>query len=407
MNRKQIKGIVVKVTDTHTVILCEDGTFKNIHRATTDPVPLLGQPFSYTEKRRSSFRWIPLAAVVAVLLLAVVAYSLLPFGLHQPAYIVAVDINPSMEIYATQDLEVVDVHPLNDDAEQIVHELDWQGQSVLHMIQQVVEVSIEKRYLHAQEEALVTVSVINEQDETFSADDLDITSEIESIVKLLFEEHHLTGMVSVMEATPAIYEEAKQLNLSVNQYRVYEQLLAKGLVQHPDQIRDKSVAELIWMEKERYEKDVHNKDIQHQNQKRKNQQPPDKKSGQFPSRPDQDQIRPDVPAHDIRDKQESLPSGPKDRLKEQSPSPGQDNGSSRSPAPVQNQPPKAEPKNESSNQGKQENNRSDQREQRVQHVPEKPDKNDQSPPPKEPKEEMPDEGQDNNRPSTPELNKTE
>ncbi|EGL83781.1 hypothetical protein CathTA2_0650 [Caldalkalibacillus thermarum TA2.A1] len=389
MNRKQIKGIVVKVTDTHTVILCEDGRFKNIPRATHDPVPLLGQPYSYSEKRRSSFRWILLAAVVAALLLAIVAYNLVPLGSHQPVYIVAVDINPSMEIYATQDLEVVDVHPLNDDAEQIVHELDWQGQSVLHMIQQVVKASIKKRYLHAGEEALVTVSVINEQDETFAADDPDVTSEIESIVRLLFKEHHLTGMVSVMEATPALYEEAKQLNLSVNQYRVYEQLLVKGLVQHPDQIRGKSVAELI-----RMEKDIHEKDLE-------NQKPANKNTEDSTGKPDQKQMGPNVPAHDMRDKQESIPSQPKDRLKEQRPSPEQGEGSSRSPAPIQNQPSESEQKGAGSHQGKQENNRSDQREQREQPVPEKPDQHDQPLPPKEPREEKPEEGKGSNKPAAP------
>ena len=93
------------------------------------PIPLIGQHISYKEPvqhRRVRLRaTLTALASVAVFLLAIsAAYFLLPLPPPQAAHIVAVDINPSLELETDEEWTVIAIRPLNEEAKGLMKSLD-------------------------------------------------------------------------------------------------------------------------------------------------------------------------------------------------------------------------------------------------------------------------------------------
>jgi hypothetical protein len=282
---------VVEVTEKYTILLCRDGTFRNIPRSQAAPFPLIGQIVTYSDQTQERKRhlWAKLTALAsaAVLLLALTtAYLFLPLESTQAAHIVAVDINPSLEMEADEKWKVIAIRPLNDDAKYLIATLDWEEQPVTDVIRQVVEQSVLAGYLRAGEEALVSVSVIDRDKEEIQSDpssespvsNQPISNEIETTVQKTLSNHAIVGTVEVVKEKSTNYDQAKQANLSVNKYRVYESLAKTGVIRSPDEVKEKSMAELKQLEKKNHEKkgikDKKSKDKK--NDKRKHSKPIDR-----------------------------------------------------------------------------------------------------------------------------------
>ena len=138
MKEKTIDGIVVKVTDKSIVLLCADGKFNNVPRDHSSQIPRLGQKFSHLEKQRSSsFNYIRYLSIATILMLAIVAYTILPLGINT-AYIIAMDINPSIEMTLDKDLRVQDIYGLNEDGRQLVEALDAKGLHLYMVIDEII-----------------------------------------------------------------------------------------------------------------------------------------------------------------------------------------------------------------------------------------------------------------------------
>src|SRR5690606_29132632 len=126
-------------TKKSIVLLCRDGTFRTIPRSPHSPLPLIGQHLTLDESLRHGrvrLRAAPAAlASVAVFLLAIsAAYFLLPFDSPQAAHIVAVDINPSLELETDEKWTVIAVRPLNEEARGLVKSLDWKNRPLTRVL---------------------------------------------------------------------------------------------------------------------------------------------------------------------------------------------------------------------------------------------------------------------------------
>lgn len=123
------KGIVIKVTSDHIVLMCDGGMFKNVPRNKTD-IPELGQRYEYKEKRRwTGFSGLHYLAMASILFLSVIGYTLFSSSVEE-VYVVSVDINPSVEIYADENFSILSIHGLNKDGQKIIENIDHKRKKI-------------------------------------------------------------------------------------------------------------------------------------------------------------------------------------------------------------------------------------------------------------------------------------
>ncbi|MBM7603959.1 hypothetical protein JOC75_001932 [Metabacillus crassostreae] len=233
MKYSTYKGIVVKITDLHLVILQDNGRYKNVPKNAIKQVPLLGQSISYVEKA-SSLSWVPYISVAALLFLSFISYSI--FQSVKPSYLLVIDINPSLELEVSDKGEVIDLRALNEDGEKIVSSIEDYDRNVLHMIDSIVKDAKKKGYLA--KNPIITTSLISLEEDDITLHVKEINDALTSYV----QGEHVE--VEVKEAALVEYKEAKKLNLSVNYYQQYQVLIEKELVEDLNDIKGKTMVEL-------------------------------------------------------------------------------------------------------------------------------------------------------------------
>lgn len=225
-----MRGVVMKMTENQIVVLCEDGKFRNIaHR---NPMPELGEtiviPERYLQqpKRPAAARNLfgrRIAAIAASLLLLIGATFLLrALGVftpdHAAAAIVAIDINPSVELWVDEAGTVKRVSLVNDDAEWLLEKKELIGLSVYEATQAIIAKAREQGYLDPQtEHKYVLVSVVDLGKSAFTVDEQKLIASDQDV------------KVQVYNVSSAEKEKARETGLTVNKYIVYEQAKQMGV----------------------------------------------------------------------------------------------------------------------------------------------------------------------------------
>jgi len=101
---ENITGTVVKLTEKYIVLIMPDGSFKNVNRS-KEQVPLIGEQFTF-RATVPIYRWAAIAA--AFLIFAICIKLCIPLlDNSRTAYIIALDINPSIEIQTDNKLRIL------------------------------------------------------------------------------------------------------------------------------------------------------------------------------------------------------------------------------------------------------------------------------------------------------------
>lgn len=244
MRTKNIDGIVIKVTQNNIVLLCENGTFKNVPLTLTDQVPMLGQHFSYAEKRQLNLNLMKYLSIASVLVLTILAYTFIPLGNKDSAYIIAMDINPSIEITLDKNLIVQEISGLNSDGEDLIEYMQVPNQQLFDVTEKIIKTAKEKGYFQYKEDALVSITVIS-LNEDLKPLEIDIEEELNQS----FNDNNIVSGLVVSLGSKELYQEAKKLNVSVNKIVLYKELYAQGKVQSPQEVREKTILQLREMKK--------------------------------------------------------------------------------------------------------------------------------------------------------------
>ncbi|MFC0558328.1 anti-sigma-I factor RsgI family protein [Halalkalibacter alkalisediminis] len=247
MKKEIINGTVVKVTETQIVLITEEGSFKNVPKLKTE-VPLIGQAYSYTENKMINKRWLPYSAMAVALLFLIFTSLTFPFGgSAEEAFIITIDINPSIEVATDDQYQVIRVEGLNEDGQNILADLQLEN-DLSDVLRQILEKTINSGYVQV-EEPLIATSVVPLEKESE-----EMISLLEEVIYVSLEEHHVVSEVIISNEKIEMYEEAKEHNLSLNYYKEYKVLEASGVVKDQAEIKGKTLAELKRMEnKERKE----------------------------------------------------------------------------------------------------------------------------------------------------------
>lgn len=248
----------MEVQEDKVIVMCQDGTFVNVPRKEHD-MPVIGEFVSYRMKKSPLLHWngklaLPLVSITAILLLVIFNYPFSPT--NQQAYILAIDINPSMEVVLDEDFKVLDIVGLNEDANRVIADLDVEGKNIGTAINEIVVQLIDENYLSQDTSANVTTTLIDlqETDQGGLSKDADIVKELfsESFIK-----NHVSGNIEVYQEKEKYYQEAKGVSLSINSYRLYQQMIENEEEVELEEAQKKPIKELNQMAEKSKEIEKH------------------------------------------------------------------------------------------------------------------------------------------------------
>ncbi|MBU5442041.1 anti-sigma factor domain-containing protein [Paenibacillus sp. MSJ-34] len=236
-----MRGVVMKMTENQIVVLCDDGKFRNIaHR---NPMPELGETIDIPErylqqpKRPAAARNLlgrRIATIAASLLLLIGATFLLrALGVftpdHAAAAMIAIDINPSVELWVNDAGTVKQVSLVNDDAEWLLRKKELIGLSVYEATQAIIAKAREQGYLDPlTEHKYVLVSVVDLGKSAFTVDEQKLIASDQDVKVQVYN-------VSLTEK-----EKAQETGLTVNKYIIYEQAKQMGVDLDVEELHSRS-----------------------------------------------------------------------------------------------------------------------------------------------------------------------
>ncbi|MGG6311707.1 anti-sigma-I factor RsgI family protein [Paenibacillus macerans] len=236
-------GTVMKITEKSIVVLCEDGTFRNLPRPSV--LPGLGDkiPVTVTERptgaRKRSFKaariaW-PAAASILLLLGIVILLNFMPRSTG-PLTVVAIDINPSIELGVASTGKVEEVKLVNDDAKSFVTKRQLEGKTFDEAVGQIIIEAEKQGFLEAGTAKtwiwMTLVPPENNDNPAFAIDRSSIA--IKDSYKL-----------ELFTATPEQVKKAAEADLSINKYLVYEQAEAQGVQLDIAELRTHSIVSVL------------------------------------------------------------------------------------------------------------------------------------------------------------------
>lgn len=239
MVRKE--GIIVKVTRSHIVLMCSDDTFKNVRRSGTS-IPLLGERFVYEERKLSPSLFMYAGAACALL---IIAFALNWFQVVnlQPAYIVCLDINPSLEIQTGRDLKVSKLDVLNESGAALAAGIQYEGKKLPEVLDLILEECTRQLYLKKEEKGLIAVTVIS----LGKAAELK-ENQVRNFVDRALVKREISADIITARENRTVLEEARHLGVSVNKYRLYKDLAVMGIPLTIEEIKGKTIKEMLGLE---------------------------------------------------------------------------------------------------------------------------------------------------------------
>lgn len=216
----ETKGIVMRVTDQHMVVMCDDGKFRNL--PLPKEIPGVGEyvVVPLQRKKRISF-WVSVAAAFFIFLLGSIQWNHLQTKTY---YVVAIDINPSFELYLDSAAQIIRTEPLNQDAVHLLHDLQLKKLTLNEAIPQLIKKSIDLGYISKEKKNLIMVSIIKVQDK---ASEISPRS-VESLIAKTFQSKSINGYLKVDVTNESEYKESKQEGLSLNKWLLIHEAKKKG-----------------------------------------------------------------------------------------------------------------------------------------------------------------------------------
>ncbi|MBE3555060.1 MAG: hypothetical protein IMW85_08770 [Thermicanus sp.] len=231
---KKGKGIVLKLEQDGMILLGQDGGF--YRRPLPHPLPLLGEELEYEieeelaplnegiagKRGLPGIRRFPLRRLaVAVLLLLIFAGSLFFRPITpEAAYVVALDINPNLELYVDRQDRVQKVIAYDEETNRFLEGLTLKGTNITEAVGEITAKAKAKGYLQ-KPDARVVATVVPLKSEVKKEEILTKIGEV-----LTAGEEN--GKVILTSADPKNLDEAHKKDLPVYKYAVLQYLEKSG-----------------------------------------------------------------------------------------------------------------------------------------------------------------------------------
>ncbi|MFZ5825578.1 MAG: anti-sigma factor domain-containing protein [Bacillota bacterium] len=223
------KGILLEVEGRTGVVLTPKGEFKRV------PLPRrgafdVGDEVDYEEKNGLRWGWVAAAAAVLLMLLSPFGYQ--TYTLAQPAALVLIDINPSIELTVNGKQQVIGARGLNADGEAVLEAITWWKRPVDEVTREITAEAVAEGRLDPGSESsaiVVAVAPVGEREipeKVASAIVNRSRAAVQSEVQVQAEAkgQEPKTQVAAMEVTKEEVKQAKEQGLTVPRLVILEEV---------------------------------------------------------------------------------------------------------------------------------------------------------------------------------------
>lgn len=235
----KVRGMVVKIKDSHVLVLASDGTYHKVSRAHHKSARVGSEiEFSTTNWHRF-LKPVVLAASILVFALSL---SMFRDAFIQPAFAyVSLDINPSVELEVDPDLKVISARPLDKEAEKLLSEIKITGQPLYTSVNTILDEAVDEGFLKTDQKNYVLSTVTLKKASPKDADYEALAGEL----SLAAENKGVEVELLVLAADSQLHKEAKTKGVSAGKLFVYRQAVTSGQSVTLDQVKENSITNLV------------------------------------------------------------------------------------------------------------------------------------------------------------------
>ncbi|MFA5524486.1 MAG: anti-sigma factor domain-containing protein [Tissierellales bacterium] len=242
-----MRGIVMEKSKDGLILMTGDGQFLEIKNY-LKPAEI-GQEIEVNNNsiHKATIYKRVTSIAAAIILFLTGGYGI--FGYNTVYGYVDVDINPSVELSYNLYKRVIGVRGLNDDGETIlVHVKDYKNKPIEIVVNKIIDSAVKENYINENRENAVLVTITENNNQV---NDEKILEEIDSHIK----DSSFEAEVLVIKSDKESYENAKKDSISPGRAKLIEKATVDNSQINPDDIKDKSIKEIMSIIKENKEEE--------------------------------------------------------------------------------------------------------------------------------------------------------
>lgn len=219
-----MKSIVLEIRNNEAVILSDDGAVSRVKNRNYE----IGQVIILKQKKTFKSKFIACAAglVAAMAISTTGAYAY-----YTPTSYVSLDVNPSIEYSVNMFDRVLTVKAVNDDAKEIVIDLDLKHKDITKAVEKTIDELIAAGYITQDEDANVYITVANPDEEKAEV----LVQELEEETQKHIDEKGEPAKLEIEAIGKARVEEARKLGVTPGKLNLVQKLQASA--PSPDEIK--------------------------------------------------------------------------------------------------------------------------------------------------------------------------
>lgn len=244
-------GTIIKIDENEAIVMCDDCIFRKVKR---EDNMYLGQKIlvgdkdlTYRNKRINYYIGV-LTSVAAVFL---VLFSYFVFNQRNGIYAyVDVDINPSLRILIDGRGKVEKVNPINDDAVNIIKDLDAEGKPLREAILSLIDVSRNQGIIDDSEVTHILICAAVNQKYKVKSKDKPLGEE--GIEDLLYDieadiDEAYNGMIQseTIRVSSKYMEISEDNDISMGKCLIYEKAKKRGLDLSVEELKSDKLADIL------------------------------------------------------------------------------------------------------------------------------------------------------------------
>ncbi len=237
------KGIILELRTKEAVVindLCEYEKIKRVEGM------FEGQMVEYSTTRQTKvFRNVAaISSVAAILVLCIVGYLYFFLNMNPQVYAyVDLDINPSMEFLIDKNNSVIDLKPLNSDADGVISTFEVKKKNINDAISYILERLSEKGYISSDNENLILLAASYSEDSKIAENTIEKT--INAIKGTIEKVDNKKISVKVIYVKPDLRKKSIDNNMSMGRYVLYKNAQKAGADITPYDAKSAKVKDLI------------------------------------------------------------------------------------------------------------------------------------------------------------------
>jgi len=245
----QFTGSILELNEKKAIVMTEACDFVSIQRQAE---MFVGQQVTFqksdiTRTNKNYVRYFALIASVFIIALCSVFYFQISIPSTVFAYI-DVDINPSMEFVIDKNAKVLDLNPLNNDAQTLLKNLKLIDLPIKEAIAEVVKVSKQYGFISTSKPNAVLISASTDRSKNYknnSAEELILDNILTDISTVTYDVGNEFIKPEVLKVTQEVRKFAVKNDISMGRYALYSKIKEESIEITVEKAKTERVSDML------------------------------------------------------------------------------------------------------------------------------------------------------------------